>query len=72
MSNKTTFLFANPSFIYGVAHLLDFEGNFNCYNQSRTTLEADARAIYADWSVVGDELIAAMNVLGAQLGGKTL
>ena len=65
MSSKSTFLFADPSFIYGLAHILDFEGTFDVYNQSLTPAEADARALYSDWSAVGDELNEALKQLAA-------
>ena len=70
MSHKSTFLFADPSFIYGVAHLLDFEGTFVSYNQSRTPIEADAKALYADWRTVGEDLLAAMNRVVAEQSGQ--
>lgn len=51
--------------IYGFAHLLDFEGRFDSYNQCPTPNEADAVAIYSDWSTVGDSLSDAMRQLAA-------
>lgn len=63
MSALSTFLFANPSFISGVASILDFEGNFVSYNHCATPSDADAVALYADWSAVGDALVEAINKL---------
>jgi hypothetical protein len=60
---KSTFLFSNPSFINGAAHILDFWGLYTSYNHSSTRMEADVRALYADWGAVGDDLLAAMNEL---------
>jgi hypothetical protein len=57
----STFLFANPSLLYGVASLLDFEGTFTTYNYSRNRPEADARALYYDWRTVGEALNEAMS-----------
>ena len=53
-----------------MAHLLDFNGTFTTYNQSPAPLEADAKALYADWSSVGDELIAAINAIAAEQSGE--
>lgn len=57
MGNKSDFLFAMPSFWSGVARLLDLMGVFDDYNRSETPNEADARAMYADWAMVGQDLI---------------
>ena len=61
MSALSTFLFANPSLINGVAHLLDFWGTYDSYNRSRTPAQADAVALYADWRSVGEDLLQALN-----------
>jgi hypothetical protein len=63
-------LFADPSLLYGVAHILDFSGTFTAYNHSQTELEADGKALYADWSSVGDELTAAINAFSAEQRGE--
>lgn len=57
---RTDFLFAQPSGLYGVARLFDFAGTFDRYNESSTPEEADARAMYSDWRMVGEDLLAAM------------
>ncbi len=59
MGMRSDFLFARPSFWSGVARVLDLFGVFDSYNSSRTPGEVDARALYADWSVAGSDLIAA-------------
>ena len=53
---RTDFLFAQPSWISGIARVLDLFGVFDSYNESRTTAEADSRAMYADWRIVGQDL----------------
>jgi hypothetical protein len=57
---KTDFLFAQPSFASGAARTLDLWGTLDDYNSSETTLEADEKAIAADWIVVGQDLSDAM------------
>jgi hypothetical protein len=60
MRTLTEFLFARPSFLGGVARLLDLGGQVDVYNQSATPSEADARALYSDWRMVGEDLHAAI------------
>lgn len=59
-SVKTDFLFAQPSFVSGAARILDMWGTFDEYNRSETALEADEKAIAADWIIVGQELNGAI------------
>ena len=53
---KSDFLFAQPSFASGVARVFDLFGQFDEYNRSETPEEADAKAIAADWLVVGQDI----------------
>ena len=53
---RTDFLFATPSFLSGMARVLDLFGVFDSYNESRSVREADARALYSDWSMVAHDL----------------
>ncbi len=59
--SRTDFLFAQPSFISGVARLVDFGCVFDLYNYSRTPVEADVRASVSDWLNVGDDICEAVN-----------
>ncbi len=59
MDSRTSFLFAEPSFVEGIARLVDFSAALNVYNQSSTPEAADARALRADWEAIGDDLRAA-------------
>jgi hypothetical protein len=54
------FLYPRPSFLAGVASAIDLFGVFRRYNRSSTTTEADARALYSDWRVAGEDLWTAM------------
>jgi len=62
MHSKVTsdFLFAQPSFISGVARLLDWYGLYDAYNASRTGREADYKALLSDWRIVGQDIQDAM------------
>ncbi|MCU1286779.1 MAG: hypothetical protein JWO13_3129 [Acidobacteriales bacterium] len=53
---KTLFLAAQSNAMTGVARLFDWSGHFDSYNQSATPAEADARAIFSDWYMVGEDL----------------
>ena len=56
------FLFAMPSTLSGISRTLDLGGTFDSYNESSTGLEADAKALFADWNSVGDSLVRAIEV----------
>lgn len=52
----TAYLFAQPSFIAGMARVLDIGGVFDVYNESETADEADTRALTSDWLMVGQDI----------------
>lgn len=54
------FLAAQPSMLSGASRLLDWYGQFDEYNVSRTEMEADEKAQYSDWAMVGEDLSTAM------------
>ena len=60
---RTDYLFAAPSFSSGVARLLDLFGGFDDYNDSPDAAAADARAMYSDWRVTGEDLADAMMMI---------
>lgn len=53
---RSTFLFAEPSFWAGMGRVFDLWGGFDLYAISRTPQEADFRALYADWRIVGQDM----------------
>jgi hypothetical protein len=53
---KSGFLYADPSFLSGVARTLDLHGLYDAYNLSVTPQEADARGIASDWIITGQDL----------------
>lgn len=59
------FLFAMPSALSGAARSLDLSATFDEYNVSSTEREADMKALCADWYVVGDSLLDAINSFGS-------
>jgi hypothetical protein len=53
---KTDFLFSKMSLLTGAASAFNLAGNFYRFNHSATEAEADAKAIFSDWSMVGEDL----------------
>ena len=57
MKNTLSFyLFSHPSFKEGVGRIWDFSQCLNTYSSSETEDEADARAIFVDWVMVGKDM----------------
>ena len=61
MSRPSTFLFAEPTFLSGVARIFDFAGSLNEYNHSLTPEQANRIALRNDWEAVGDALRTAVD-----------
>lgn len=63
---QSDFLFAQPSFVSGMASSLDLWGVLTDYNTSSTPEEADAAALAADWCVVGQDIFDAMQLVSSE------
>lgn len=57
---SSDFLYAVPNFVTGVSRILDFGSTLNTYNVSQSDEEADFKAIYSDWYMVGTDIKGAM------------
>lgn len=68
VSERTSFLFAMPSFLRGMARAIDLGDTLTVYNQSRTPEEADALAIKNDWASVGDSLRGSIKKYQSECG----
>jgi len=55
VSPRSTFLFARPRALHGVARLFDFLGTYDSYNMSSSPQEADLLAVFQDWLAVEDD-----------------
>jgi hypothetical protein len=53
-------LFANPSFMTGMAKVFDIGAVFDVYNNDPTPEAADFYAMLSDWCAVGDDLRSAI------------
>ena len=62
---RTTFLLAIPNFISGFARVLDLGCVYDSYNKSRNGNEADDRALYSDFRMVGQDLQQAMKIFNS-------
>jgi len=60
----STFLFATPKVLDGIASVIDLFGVYTTYNDSPTSEEADRRAITADIQAMQqDAMIACKGIL---------
>jgi hypothetical protein len=59
------YLFARPSFLTGIASIIDFGNTLFVYNDSPTGEVADYIAIKNDWFVVGEDLQEAVDAYTA-------
>lgn len=61
MNTYFEFLYARPSFVEGVARILDFGNTLNEYNYSRAPEQADFLALRADWRVAARDMGIALS-----------
>lgn len=55
-------LYAEPSFIEGMARVLDIGGTLQMYNTSATEQEADIAALKNDWRAVGEDIRSSISI----------
>lgn len=67
---QSDYLFARPSFIEGIARLIDPTGSLNSYNRAPTPESADARALAEDWRAVGHDVRVALDELRHEVSGQ--
>lgn len=65
MSVFTSYLFAVPTFIEGIARVFDFAGTITEYNKSQSPAQADAIALTSDMMAVFSD----MRTVAGQHGG---
>ncbi len=59
---RPDFLVAMPSWLSGAARSIDVAGLFDEYNDSHTIEEADAKALFCDWRLIGEAVLDAVSV----------
>jgi hypothetical protein len=62
---SSDFLFVRPSLSRGFARTLDLVGSLDSYNWAGSSEQADALAIYVDWSLVGADISEAMKAFSS-------
>ena len=55
MNENFGLLFATPSFLEGMARVLDIGGTFTQYNTFTDAREADFFALRSDWRAIGED-----------------
>ena len=60
-------LFTRPSFLEGVARILDFGNTLQEYNTSISPEMADYRALMADWQAVGEDMMRAVEMIELEM-----
>lgn len=71
MNNYTSLLYARPTFLEGVARLVDFGGFLNDYNYAEDGDAADQIALASDWYAIGDDMRQAFVSYAQQHGIET-
>jgi hypothetical protein len=67
MTDYTTVLYARPSFLEGMARVIDLGGTLTEYNVSLSGADADYSALYADARAIGQDMRA---VIVAEVEGS--
>lgn len=67
---RTNFLFPKTSFFVGMGSAFNLFGNYYKFNSSKTSLEADYKAIESDWGIVGQDIEKAIKNVKKELSLK--
>lgn len=70
MNDNSMILFARPSFLEGMARVLDVGGTLNEYNSSLSPEQADYAALSADWRAVGEAIKQAATQFAQENNGS--
>jgi hypothetical protein len=71
--NVSTFKFyARPSFLEGMARLVDITGELNKHGYFHLGDEADFLATYSDWENVGLDMLSAIEKFDEKLRGESV
>lgn len=62
-SPYSSVLFADPSFLEGVARIIDMGSTLTEFNSAMTEAQADFLAVSADWQAVGIDILRALDHL---------
>lgn len=59
----SSYLSAYPTFLSGIARILDFGNTFDTYNNTSNGEQADSIGMLWDWSIVGKDLWNSINTV---------
>ena len=59
--DRSDYLFTRPSFIKGVSKILSINGYNPQYNDSKSSVEDDLKALKSEWLVVGKYMKGALD-----------
>ena len=64
---RTDFLFPKSSLLIGFGSIFNISGKYYKFNGSKTSMEADYKAIQSDWGIVGQDINEAIKELKKEL-----
>ncbi|MFT5891937.1 MAG: hypothetical protein ACI9Y7_002044 [Dokdonia sp.] len=65
--NKRESLFNRSSYLTGLGSVMNVFGNYYEFNGSKTSKEADYKALYSDWKAIGDDITKATKKISKEL-----
>ena len=68
----SSYLFARPSFIFGIASILDFGNTLTEYNYANSGDQADYLALRSDWYAIGEDIRTAMRILRSEVSATNV
>lgn len=63
VDNRTDSLFPKRNFWSGLSSVIGISPDTNKFNASKSNEEADFKAIYSDWNMVGEDMRKSMREL---------
>lgn len=67
MGSYSSLLYADPSFLEGMARLFDFADTLTEFNRSLSGEQADVLALAADWQAVAEDMLGAIALVMGDL-----
>ena len=71
MGERSDFLYARPSFLSGMARVLDLGATLREFNSSLIPEQADAIALRTDWAIIGNDIRGVAATVERELGEQS-
>jgi hypothetical protein len=68
---KTDFLTPDSSFLVGMGSVINIGGNYFEYNTSEGNWEADRKAIFMDWKMIGNDIRDSMTLFSQKIKSES-